>query len=359
MRQALIFLILYIFYPSLGLCDDDWVDVSSQNIIKNEKNSDNYKDVAQDIVKKNEKEGKLEDAPLRSVIEDEAVLKKLHKEQMIKKIKLRKPYSYDSKAPPRILQQDLQKVKNQHIPKVIYFNQYQLTLLQAIESGDIGAVSAMLSKGINANFLYNGYTPIMVATMKGHTSIIQYLIVRGVDVNASNENGSTALHIAVYNNDFEAINLLLDSGANLKIQDKNGLKPLDYLSKEQKSYILLKRAGNLEEIQSLLLEFISEENIIGVEMAIKQGAALNLHNSDGATPLILAAKLGFTDISDVLLRYGADPTVLSADGLMAIDYAYRKHDVALISILENALIHYELTNNIVRPKTKAILYTQQ
>jgi len=56
---------------------------------------------------------------------------------------------------------------------------------------------------------------------------IKLLLASGADINAANDNGDTALHIAVTGRGSEAIvRCLVESGANLKAPNKRGQTPL-------------------------------------------------------------------------------------------------------------------------------------
>lgn len=50
----------------------------------------------------------------------------------------------------------------------------------------------------------------------------------GVDVNWTDSEGRTALHMAVDRNNLEIVEFLIKHGANLNIQDHEGSTPLHY-----------------------------------------------------------------------------------------------------------------------------------
>jgi hypothetical protein len=82
----------------------------------------------------------------------------------------------------------------------------------------------------------DGQTALIVLAregdMQGRESqlpIVKDLLSRGVDLNAQDPNGYTALHGAVINLDAEVAGLLLEAGARKDIKDKAGLTPVDWV----------------------------------------------------------------------------------------------------------------------------------
>ncbi len=65
-------------------------------------------------------------------------------------------------------------------------------------------------------------------------------LAKGVDPNAVVDRMRLSpLHLAVTNNDLEAINLLLDAGANPWITDSEGQTPLDFINSDAPEQIAI------------------------------------------------------------------------------------------------------------------------
>ena len=76
----------------------------------------------------------------------------------------------------------------------------------------------------------NCVTPLYLAIKKGRYNIAKLILEQNVDVNklSSANTHSSALHLAVLNNNVEMVILLIQRGANPMIRDRDGYTPLDY-----------------------------------------------------------------------------------------------------------------------------------
>jgi hypothetical protein len=70
-----------------------------------------------------------------------------------------------------------------------------------------------------------------------------------------------------------------------------------------------------------LMHAIHKNQIAGAEALIDAGAKVNHTQSDGGTPLMMAAGYGYVDIVQMLLQKGADPGIRNASGETALDFA--------------------------------------
>ena len=118
---------------------------------------------------------------------------------------------------------------------------------------------------------------------------LQSLIDRGVDVNATNKHGETALMIACHKGNVEVINVLLNAGANSNITDDSGETCIHH-------------ACSKETLQAI----------------ISHGADVNAVNNNGKTALMKACKEGDTDAINVLVNAEADLNIKDTMGCTLI-----------------------------------------
>ncbi|HEX4682110.1 MAG TPA: ankyrin repeat domain-containing protein, partial [Gemmatimonadaceae bacterium] len=118
-------------------------------------------------------------------------------------------------------------------------------LLRASKSGDVELMKLLLAAGADPNATLAGTTALMYAagfgwrdgspaapsfdqgTPQEAIAAIDMLAGLGLDLNAANGNGDTALHVAVTGRGSpEIVRYLIDHGANLEAKNKRGQTPL-------------------------------------------------------------------------------------------------------------------------------------
>ena len=166
---------------------------------------------------------------------------------------------------------------------------------------DFKGVLQVTSKGIDVNADAGGDTCLHYAARNEQwsTEVLQTIISHGVDVNTTNKKSVTALMIACANGNKDAINVLLDAGADTNIADADGDT---WLHNAARSYCFT------EVLQTIL----------------SQGVDVNATNKKNVTALMIACEKGNKDAINVLLNAGADPNLADADGDTWLHYAARK-----------------------------------
>ncbi|KAJ9598100.1 hypothetical protein L9F63_026796 [Diploptera punctata] len=160
---------------------------------------------------------------------------------------------------------------------------YKTTMLHiAIEHKQLEMVRFLLEQGADVEMCGGWYkrTPLMWATEWGHVKISECIIEHGASVNATTENGYTALSLAVCGGKHEVGKILLEKGADIELSDKYNKTPL-------------MRAAERGHIKA-------------VELLIKHGANINAKVHSGFTALSLAASGGYSEVVKLLLKEGAD-----------------------------------------------------
>lgn len=120
-------------------------------------------------------------------------------------------------------------------------------LLHAVIEGNTGEAKQLLEQGADIDAHdQQGMTALHLAVENDHSVTLEFLLRSGADVNSRDVHGWTPLHLATFLNDTRHMNILLDGGADLFIRDEDGRTPLDIAAlyqRKEAAVLLLKRGG--------------------------------------------------------------------------------------------------------------------
>ncbi len=147
---------------------------------------------------------------------------------------------------------------------------------------------------------------------------VKRLIGKGADVNCQTDYGYTPMHIAALHNVKKKIfGLLLENGADLNAENYKGETPLKVAIRmgSKKTIDMLKKAGEMKELNWFLIEAIRANQYLTVKRLIREGAVVNCETNSGWTPLHFAAAYNANEwIFRVLLDNGANIHKRNIDG---------------------------------------------
>lgn len=164
----------------------------------------------------------------------------------------------------------------------------------------------------------NSFTAIASAVANGDLEHIQRLLLQGTELNISDEDGNTVLHIAAHTCDnTDMIEVLANvGGVDIDARNVNGWTPVYAAAcgSTDDPYEIIKVLGGLgadvnilsNNDWSPLLMATQKGHFHSVKMLIHFGADVNITNSGGMTPLFLAACLRNWGICQLLVDEGAD-----------------------------------------------------
>ncbi|MEG4228888.1 ankyrin repeat domain-containing protein [Microcoleus sp. N9_B2] len=266
---------------------------------------------------------------------------------------LRNPRIVNVKSNPTQWKKRL-KIGIAAIATVAVFNHFKYPILnrigftpnavvEAVEQGDTQTVRHYLDLGINANSRVNnqnllhfagskevaelliakgadvnaksayGWTPLHMAAVYDHIKVAQTLIVKGADINAwtgSQYFDGTPLFFA---RSPEMTKLLIAKGADVNAKNKNGLTPLHRARSKAIAKILL---------------------AAGAKINIKED---NARNGKSTALLHNAAKIGFKELVQQLIKDGANVAIRDDYRRTPLHYAATKEVAALLMLDINAI----------------------
>ncbi len=95
-------------------------------------------------------------------------------------------------------------------------------LRRAAGRGDVTGVKIQLDKGVDVNAQdENGGTALMLAAYNGRVEVVQRLLKQKADPNITEKGGGTALMMASSKGYAEVVKLLLESGSDVNCRDQN------------------------------------------------------------------------------------------------------------------------------------------
>lgn len=208
----------------------------------------------------------------------------------------------------------------------------------AAMNGDAELAQMLIVAGANvkATTRLGAYTPLYLASQHGHASLIQALIKAGGDVKTGTTNGTTPLMAAAASGDVDAVRVLIENGADVNAKD--GVRqqtPLMYAAASNRAAVItllvskgadVKATNKVSDLANLSRESAGfggnpqgglppgaqpsggpagrrapmpgvDRNYQLNELIMAQG---------GLTPLLYAARQGFHEAAEALLKAGAD-----------------------------------------------------
>ena len=156
------------------------------------------------------------------------------------------------------------------------------------------------------------------SAFKGNIEKMQFQLEKGMDVNAEDAEGNTALFYAIQSDNYESVEYLIESGAETEIVNDNGNSPLTaaVVSKKMNAVkALLANGANPnftnQNKETALHAAVWHSSSEYVSMLVSYGADVNAETKSGFTPVMLSSLKGDTISELILLKNGAHQKVLA------------------------------------------------
>ena len=167
-------------------------------------------------------------------------------------------------------------------------------VLNAAVVGNIKKVRKLLSRGACPPDSPELVRALHSACANGNVELATLLIEYGVDVNAEDERGVSALGCAIEELNLDIIRLLIHKRASVNRRDDKGHTPLHQAIDSEVQWDMYPGDGIRKKPTAEI-----------VALLIESGANVNAKTDRGETPLQLAIGLGHKSAQEVLLSHGA------------------------------------------------------
>ena len=149
--------------------------------------------------------------------------------------------------------------------------------------------------------------PLIDAAKNVDREAVRSLLKQGANVNATQADGTTALHWASYRDDLESADLLIRSGANVNARNDLGATPLWAACQN------------------------GSESMVG--RLLTAGANPNAALLLGETPVMVAARSGSPAVVELLAAQGANVNARAARGQTALMWAVAQKQPEVVKVL--------------------------
>lgn len=165
----------------------------------------------------------------------------------------------------------------------------------------------------------DGNLPLQLDIIAGDKKLVDAALSMGADVNAYNEKNITPLHTALRQDDYQLAEYLISKGAKINVSINS-----------KKSQLAL-----------VLTDKKIKDRKKAVQFLLDKGADPNFEDDDKVKPLsyVLANN---SELSELLIRYGADPNDIGRDGITPIYRAKIWKPMNLIGLSENQKLNDEI-----------------
>jgi uncharacterized protein len=187
-------------------------------------------------------------------------------------------------------------------------------------------------------------SPLADAVEKMDRPKIRALLKERVDLDSPQVDGMTALHWATYHDDLEVADLLVRSGANVKVANRYGVTPLSLACTNGNAAIvaiLLKGGADpntpLPGGETPLMTAARTGTLAVVKALLASGASVDAKDDRrGQTALMWAAAEGHEAVVQDLLDAGADFRTRLASGFTPLLFAVREGRIGVVRVLLKA-----------------------
>ena len=169
----------------------------------------------------------------------------------------------------------------------------------------------------------DGNIPLLLAVERGHIGMAELLIQHEANLEVTDRHGFTPLIMSAELNHPEVLLILLDAGADIEAEDKAERTALDWaiIMQSIEAEEILRENDAPSGAEKSFIAAIQTNNIDAVNTLLEDGADVNEPAYTTKTPLHYASHSRNKDILNLLLSKGADREAKTEQGFTPLSYA--------------------------------------
>jgi ankyrin repeat protein len=182
---------------------------------------------------------------------------------------------------------------------------------------------------------------VWIYVANDNASAVKELLAAGMDPNTKNDKGQPVIMQAVRDNAWNVFDVLAaDPKTDVNEANASDETPLMYLAiqgQTERARKLIARGAKVNRLGWTPLHYAASRGKMDVaRLLIADKAIINAVGPDGTSPLMMAGLSGSEEMTQLLLKAGADPTMRNLQGLSAADWAKSAKNDSLAAQLQQA-----------------------
>ncbi|XP_012228658.1 histone-lysine N-methyltransferase EHMT1 isoform X2 [Linepithema humile] len=191
-----------------------------------------------------------------------------------------------------------------------------MSLYTSVKNGDLEKLVNVLACGYNANHTFRDYahrTGLHIAAFKGHLSCVHVLVQSGAQIDVMDRNQLTPLMLAASKGKADVVRYLIRVGADVTLKGEDGMTALHMAAK----------SGHLEVCKIILTECKAPRTLVD---SVDDG---------GWTSLIWACEFCHAQVARYLLDKKCDPLIRDAEQNIALHWSAFSGSAEITEMLLN------------------------
>jgi ankyrin repeat protein len=213
---------------------------------------------------------------------------------------------------------------------------------------DLQKIKLLIKYGADINAKANtGNTPLLIACVgNDRKETIKFLLENGADPLMKNKREETALMRTALFGDSASLALLLKKGMEINAKDKEGLTALInalFNVNREATFFLLDNGADPDMVAAFGLTAVTSvvtyNDLPSVKAVLNKAKNINTVDDLGNSALMWAVynEHDNTEIIKALLDKGANPKIISKNGATALSWAQKKGNTKTVALLKKAM----------------------